>query len=104
MNESISAEQLREMLDEQAEVCLIDVRRKADYDRSPTMIAGAVWHDPDEVADWGMNLPADREAIVYCVKGGQVSQSVAGALKKTHPRTRFLAGGILGWQEGQAGK
>jgi len=40
MSDSITAEKLQEILDGKAKVCLIDVRRKADYDRSPAMIGG----------------------------------------------------------------
>ncbi|MCP4338230.1 MAG: hypothetical protein GY799_04935 [Desulfobulbaceae bacterium] len=43
----------------------------------------------------------DQEVIVYCVKGGSVSQSVADALGKNHPGVHFLEGGILKWQDGQ---
>lgn len=100
MSDSITAEKLQEILDGKAKVCLIDVRRKADYDRSPAMIGGAIWQDPEKVAEWGKTLPSDREVILYCVKGGQVSQTVADTLKETHSAIKFLEGGILGW-EGQ---
>ncbi|MBU1565956.1 MAG: sulfurtransferase [Proteobacteria bacterium] len=78
---------------------IIDVRRKADFEQSPKTIAGAVWQDPENVATWSKTLPKDEDLVVYCVKGGSVSQSVALALKESNPKVRFLEGGILGWEE-----
>lgn len=98
MSNSITAEKLQERLKGKAKICLVDVRRKADYDRYPAMIEGAVWRDPEKIGEWGETLPTDSEVILYCVKGGQVSQSVAATLKLTHPDTTFLEGGLLGWE------
>ena len=47
------------------------------------------------------HCPKDQELVVYCVKGGSVSQSVADALQESHPGAKFLEGGILGWPDGQ---
>ncbi len=98
MSNSITSEKLQEMFEGKAKICLVDVRRKADYDRSPAMIEGATWHDPEKVAEWGKTLPIDQKVILYCAKGGQVSQSVAATLQETHPDITFLEGGILGWE------
>ena len=100
MSTSITPTELKNKLS-QKKVCLLDVRRKADFEKSPETIEGAVWHDPKNVAEWGKTLPKDQELVVYCVKGGSVSQSVAVALQESHPEVKFLEGGILGWPDGQ---
>ena len=100
MSTSITPTELKNKLS-QKKVCLLDVRRKADFEKSPETIVGAVWHDPKNVAEWGKTLPKDQELVVYCVKGGSVSQSVAVALQESHPEVKFLEGGILGWPDGQ---
>jgi rhodanese-related sulfurtransferase len=100
MSTLITVTELKNTLS-QKKVCLLDVRRKADFEKSPEMIEGAVWHDPENVAEWSKALPQDQELVVYCVKGGSVSQSVAAALQESHPGVKFLEGGILGWQDGQ---
>lgn len=102
MTTSINAAELKEELKSNQNIRLLDVRRKADYDQSSETIAGATWHDPDQVAEWARTLPADSDLIVYCVRGGSVSQSVARTLQESHPKVRFLEGGIIGWQD--AGK
>ena len=101
MSNSISVENLQKMIEEQEQICLLDVRKKADYERSPAMVEGAAWCDPEKVVEWRDTLPMDRKIVVYCVKGGQVSQSVANTLAQTHPEISFLEGGILGWEERQ---
>jgi rhodanese-related sulfurtransferase len=99
MSMSLKAKELHDKLIQGKKLCVLDVRRKADFERSPETIAGAVWRDPEKVEDWGKTIPKDQELVVYCVKGGSVSQSVATALQESHPGVRFLEGGILGWQE-----
>jgi rhodanese-related sulfurtransferase len=41
--------------------------------------------------------------IVYCVKGGSVSQIVADRLTDKRIHARYLAGGILAWQADKRG-
>jgi rhodanese-related sulfurtransferase len=101
MATSITVLELKNKIDEGINACVIDVRRQADYEKSPEMIAGASWKDPEKVEEWGAKLPPEQKVIVYCVKGGSVSQSVADALEKRQPGVRFLEGGILKWQDGQ---
>lgn len=101
MTTTITPAELKDSLTANNNICVIDVRRKADFEKSPETIAGAVWHDPEKVEEWSKTLPGNQEVVVYCVKGGSVSRSVAGSLQKSHPNVRFLEGGILGWQDGQ---
>lgn len=101
MTTSITPAELKDALTQRKKVRVLDVRRKADFDRSPETIPGADWHDPEKVEEWRGTMPKDQDLVVYCVKGGTVSQSVAAALQESHPGVRFLAGGILGWQDEQ---
>jgi rhodanese-related sulfurtransferase len=66
----------------------------------PVTIAEAPWENPENVEDWSLSLPVDQEVVVYCVKGGSVSRSVADVIAKHHSNIRFLEGGILKWQDG----
>lgn len=101
MTTSITTDELKNTMARKKELCVLDVRRKADYQNSPETIPGAVWLDPEKVGEWGKTLPREQELVVYCVKGGSVSQSVANALQESHPEVRFLEGGIVAWQERQ---
>jgi rhodanese-related sulfurtransferase len=100
MATSITVTELKNKIAEGAKIHVIDVRRLADYEKMSVTIAEAPWENPENVEDWSLSLPVDQEVVVYCVKGGSVSQSVADVIAKHHSNIRFLEGGILKWQGG----
>jgi hypothetical protein len=63
------------------------------------MIVGAVRRAPDEVGRWQQDLPPGRSFVVYCVRGGEVSQGVAAQLRATGVDAAYLERGITGWAE-----
>jgi rhodanese-related sulfurtransferase len=77
---------------------LIDVRRAADRDASPEQLPGAAWHDPEKLAEWAGSLPKDKEIVLYCVRGGSVSNGVVDALRARGLNACFIEGGIEGWK------
>lgn len=77
---------------------LIDVRRAADREAAAEQIPGATWHNPEQLADWAASLPRDKEIILYCVRGGSVSNGVVDALQARGLNARFIEGGIEGWK------
>ena len=83
MADSISVPELSDYLVNHRNMTLLDVRRKSDFEQSPQKIAGARWRDPEAIADWIDLVPKDQDVVVYCVKGGSVSQSVTAQLKQT---------------------
>jgi rhodanese-related sulfurtransferase len=95
MERTIKPEALKASL---ASKHLIDVRRKADLDASSERIPGAAWHDPEKLADWAASLPKDQEIVLYCVRGGSVSNGVVDALQAKGLNARFIEGGIEGWK------
>lgn len=92
----IDAPRLKGML-AQGNVTLLDVRRKADYEAAPDMIPGAIRRDPDQVAQWAEELPAGTAAVIYCARGGSVSQSVSDKLRQKGVDVAYLDGGITAW-------
>lgn len=99
MAQSISVTDLREFLSTGRSVRILDVRRRADYESAPQSIPVAEWRDPEQTDDWIPTLPSDREIVVYCVKGGGVSQSVADRLEERHYRAKFIEGGLKAWKD-----
>lgn len=81
-----------------ADKLILDVRRKADHDASGERLPGAVWLDPERLEQWSDNLPKDRDVVLYCVRGGSVSNSVVDALQAKGVKARFIEGGIEGWK------
>ncbi len=76
---------------------VIDVRRKTDYDRKT--ILNAEWYNPDEVTQWAKDLPADKEVVLYCARGGSVSNKILDSLLAVNIKARYIEGGIEGWKE-----
>ena len=81
------------------DVIVIDVRRANDFLDDPRMIPGARRGDPDAIDEWAQALPKDRDIVVYCVRGGSVSRSVAPALCERGLRAQYLVGGLAAWKE-----
>lgn len=94
----IDAPRLKGML-AQGDVTLLDVRRKADHEAAPGMISGAVWRDPEQVAHWAGELPADTATVIYCARGGSVSQSVSNTLRDKGLAVAYLDGGLKAWTD-----
>jgi rhodanese-related sulfurtransferase len=97
MADSIIPQELKALLESDKKPCLFDVRRKHDFDAAPKKIAHAVWRDPERADEWSHEIPQDRPVVVYCLKGGSVSQSIANRLQQSHTDAKFLQGGIKSW-------
>jgi thiosulfate sulfurtransferase len=102
MSPTLSSSELKKLLDSKS-VTLLDVRRRADYESEPNLIPGAAWRDPEQVESWSRELPKDRPVVVYCVKGGSVSQSITATLTGKQVDARFVEGGLKAWKEAGGG-
>jgi rhodanese-related sulfurtransferase len=96
---TIDPNELMSILDKGEDVVLIDVRRKDAYSADPRMIPNAAWKDPDLVTQWSDELPKDKKAIVYCVRGGSVSNAVLDQLLAREIKACYMEGGITAWKE-----
>lgn len=100
MTRTISPQDVSAKL-KKGEVTVIDVRRRADYEADPAMIPGAVWRDPEQMSSWSDALPRDQEIVVYCVRGGSVSNAVIDHLQQKQLNARYIEGGIAAWKAQQ---
>src|SRR5437762_13866311 len=73
---------------------IIDVRQEQSFRWATDMIAGALWRDPERVAEWAGELPRASRVVAYCVHGHEVSQGVAKALAARGLSAQYLQGGI----------
>lgn len=81
-----------------ANALLLDVRRAGVFDDATSMIPGARWRDPAAVGRWAVELPPDRDVVVYCVYGHEVGRATALRLRAAGINARYLRGGFDGWQ------
>ena len=77
---------------------ILDVRRVADREAAPEHLPGAKWKNPEQLAEWADSLPQDQDIVLYCARGGSVSNSVVDVLQSKGLKARFIEGGIEGWK------
>jgi glyoxylase-like metal-dependent hydrolase (beta-lactamase superfamily II) len=101
MISQIDAETLREWLDTDHPVTVVDIR--ADEDRAQWAIPGSVHvnayealraGEPGRLAD--VTLPLDRPIVTVC-NAGRISQTAAAVLSERGFDARSLAGGMKAW-------
>lgn len=95
MERTISPASLKSMLND---VVVLDVRRESDYAASQEILPGSVWRDPEGIDAWLGEVLTDRDVVIYCVRGGSVSNSVVDRLQAAGVRARYIEGGIEGWK------
>jgi rhodanese-related sulfurtransferase len=96
MSDTIKPQDLENILAQDPDIVLVDVRRASDRDADPDMIPGAVWRDPDKADEWGGGL--GDKAVIYCARGGSISASVQAKLRDRGVDARYVEGGIAAWR------
>jgi rhodanese-related sulfurtransferase len=98
---SVSPQELYARLGTAAAPVLVDVRRAEAFCADQAVIIGAIHRLPESVPDWLADLPKNRQVVVYCVHGHDVSQGVAKILQNTGIKAAYLEGGVADWKERQ---
>lgn len=98
MKKTLTPGELRHELASARPPLVIDVRRADDKEGGPEGIPGADWRAPALLEDWAGGIPAGAEVVVYCVRGGSVSQGVQAALEARGVKARYVEGGLAAWQ------
>ena len=94
---SISTAELDKELQSDNLPLIVDVRKKPVFDSDPKTIANATWQDHETVNDWDIDIQKDKQIVVYCVHGHEVSQNAAQALRDLGLNAVYLQGGIAEW-------
>ena len=76
---------------------VLDVRRKEDREASHEMVEWSFWKDPERIDEWMSAVPRIHDVVIYCVRGGGVSNSVVDRLQADGVKARFIEGGLEGW-------
>ncbi len=76
------------------EVTVFDVRREEDYEKSEVTIPGAVWKNPSLIGEWINEVPKDKKVVIFCVRGGGVSNSIVDRLQAEGINASYIEGGI----------
>jgi rhodanese-related sulfurtransferase len=78
---------------------VFDVRRDADYEADKQMILGAIRRDPEQVDQWAQEIPKDKDVVVYCIRGGSVSNAIVDKLLAAGVSVRYIEGGWEAWKK-----
>jgi rhodanese-related sulfurtransferase len=73
---------------------ILDVRREADHAASTEALPNALWKNPEKIDLWINAIPRTQDVVIYCVRGGGVSNSVVDQLRAAGVKARFIEGGI----------
>jgi rhodanese-related sulfurtransferase len=97
---SISAEQLRSILDSSSPVYVLDVRHPLDLLADPHIIPGSVRIAPKDVIANPDLVPYDRDVVFYCTcpSDDTARESLHKARATNHQRVKFLRGGLAAWK------
>jgi Fe-Mn family superoxide dismutase len=95
---SISAEEVKAMLDEGRPVQIIDTRPKHYSTRAQDMMAAATWRDPERLDDWIGELSKSEPVVTFCVYGFHIGCETADKLRKAGFDAKFMAGGHYAWK------
>jgi rhodanese-related sulfurtransferase len=96
---SIPPSELRPLLGRPDAPLLLDVRRREKFAASDTLLPGALYCPPEEVAAF-VRREAPRPAIVYCAFGHHLSEEATRTLRAAGWDARVLSGGIEGGEDG----
>ena len=80
---------------------IVDLRHPLDFLVAPRTLPHALRMNPDEITKRWVELPADRDIVVYCTCPNE--QTAVKVAKELHElgvsRVRPLAGGLEGWEK-----
>lgn len=94
----ISVSELKERLDHQENLRLIDVREPYEHDE---FNIGGENLPLDGIMEWSDQLDADpaQEIVVYCRSGNRSAMAKSFLVSKGFSTIRNLTGGVLAWQK-----
>jgi membrane protein DedA with SNARE-associated domain/rhodanese-related sulfurtransferase len=96
----ITVDDLRRMMDAGEQVAILDLRSNVEY-ANEAGIDGAIHATMDDIKAGQVEIPRDREVIVYCSCPNEVTAArVALMLRRSgFSRVRPLLGGIDAWRQ-----
>jgi superoxide dismutase, Fe-Mn family len=95
---SVTVEQVAAMLAAGTPVQIIDNRPRHYTTKSPDIMAGAVWRDPERIEEWMGELSKTEPVVTYCVYGFHTGCETAVALRNAGFDASYMTGGHYGWK------
>jgi Fe-Mn family superoxide dismutase len=86
------------MLESGQKVQIVDARPSFYASRTPEIMSGATWRDPERVQEWIGDLSKSDPVVVFCAYGFHVGCRTAGALREAGFDAKWMKGGHTGWK------
>jgi membrane protein DedA with SNARE-associated domain/rhodanese-related sulfurtransferase len=96
----VEPDELKQMLDQNQQVYIVDLRHPLDYLPDPRTIPGAVMLTPDKLVERTGSIPRDRDVVLFCTCPSEATAAkMALTLRKAGIyRVRPLRGGFDEWK------
>jgi membrane protein DedA with SNARE-associated domain/rhodanese-related sulfurtransferase len=96
----ITPDELKEKIDANEEVIVVDLRHSLEFEAEPETIPGAVHMDAAEMEEALEVIPRDRDIVLFCNCPNEATAAeMASRLQRLGiTRIRPLAGGLDGWR------
>lgn len=96
----ITPDELKEKIDANEEVVVVDLRHALEFEAEPETIPGAVHMDAAEMEEALEVIPRDRDIVLFCnCPNESTAAEMASRLQRLGiTRIRPLAGGLDGWR------
>jgi len=95
---SVSADEVKAMLQSGTPVQIIDVRPRHYASRASDIMDAATWRDPERVDEWIGELSKDTPIVTFCVYGFHIGCGTAEKLRDAGFEARYMAGGHSAWK------
>jgi len=94
----VGVEEMQAMLDAGKAVQLVDARPWPAVSRSPEIMQGAQWRDPERVQEWAGELSKSEPVVVFCMYGFDMGCKTAIALRDAGFDAKYMKGGHWSWR------
>lgn len=97
----ITAEELKQMMDNGHELLVVDLRGALDHEADPYTIRGALRMTAEELEQRHHEIPRHQDVILFCACPNEATAAKMALMlrNKGITRVRPLAGGIDAWRE-----
>jgi membrane protein DedA with SNARE-associated domain/rhodanese-related sulfurtransferase len=97
----ITAEELKQMMDNGHELLVVDLRGALDHEADPYTIRGALRMTAEELEQRHHEIPRHQDVILFCACPNEATAAKMALMLRSKgiTRVRPLAGGIDAWRE-----
>jgi Fe-Mn family superoxide dismutase len=95
---SVGVEEVKAMLDAGKPVQVVDARPRASVYRTPEVMHGATWRNPERLQEWVGELSKSDPVVVFCAYGFHVGCKTAIKLRELGFDAKYMTGGHSAWK------